>query len=99
MHWQDVLEPSETPHDELCSSSWYDEHLEMASTFSQHGLCLYASKAMRSPSSLRYENPVYLAQEMLSASTCSMALGKLLSQKNTLSVTCGQRGFQKKASR
>ncbi|CAA6664322.1 unnamed protein product [Spirodela intermedia] len=95
----DVLELSETPHDELCSSSWYDEHLEMASTFSQHGLCLYASKAMRPPSTLRHENALHLAQEMLAANTCSMALGKRLSLKNTLSVTCGQRGFQRKASR
>ncbi|CAA7400890.1 unnamed protein product [Spirodela intermedia] len=82
----DVLELSETPHDELCSSSWYDEHLEMASTFSQHGLCLYASKAMRSPSTLRHENPLHLAQEMLAANTCSMALGKRLSLKNTLKL-------------
>uniref|UniRef100_A0A1D1Y003 ATPase family AAA domain-containing protein 5 n=1 Tax=Anthurium amnicola TaxID=1678845 RepID=A0A1D1Y003_9ARAE len=96
----DFLEPSTISFDEPCSSSWCDEHLKMASTFSQHGLCFYASKAATGQSNWDYENPVHLAREMLAASTSSMALGKLLTQKHMATNNlCRQRGSQTQPSK
>ncbi|XP_078440940.1 P-loop containing nucleoside triphosphate hydrolases superfamily protein isoform X2 [Wolffia australiana] len=95
----DVLDSTETPPDDPCSSSFYDEHLEMASTFAQHGLCFYAKKTVTPSSILCYESPLHLGQEMLAASTCSMAVGKLLSLKKVISVVLKERGFQQKAFR
>ena len=93
------MEPSEIPHDEPCSSAWYDEHLKMSSIFSQHGLSLYASKAVTSSSNFCYESSFHLAHEMLAASTRSVALGKLLSHKYNTNFVHKQRKIQKKTSR
>ncbi|XP_008802093.2 uncharacterized protein LOC103716027 [Phoenix dactylifera] len=81
----DILEPSLTPCVEPDASSWYDQQLEMGSTYAQHGLCFHASRCLSLGSELGFENTVDLAQEMLASSTNVMALGKLLAQGNVTS--------------
>ncbi|MQL86296.1 hypothetical protein Taro_018826 [Colocasia esculenta] len=96
----DILEPSAFSFDEPCSSSWRDEHLVIASTLAQHGLCFYANKAAIKQSNLGYEVPVFLSLEMLAASISSMAFGKLLSQKKTIIDNLHtERGFHVESSK
>lgn len=75
---QDNLEPTSAPCVEPDSFSWYDEQVEMGSTFAQHGLCFYAVKFDAVGSCLGCNDTSDLAQEMLASSTGSTALGKLL---------------------
>lgn len=78
---QDVLEPSMVPCVEPDSFSWYDEQLEMTSTFAQHGFCLFSERIAAIGMKLGYENKVDLAQEMLVCSASTMAQGKLAAQE------------------
>lgn len=79
---QDILEPSLTPSVEPDASSWYDQQLEMGSTYAQHGFCYYTSRCLSLGSEVGFQNTVDLAKEMLASSTNVMALGKLLTQGN-----------------
>lgn len=74
----DTFDPTSAPCVEPASFSWYDEQVEMGSTFAQHGLCFYRMKFDAVGSCLGYNNTSDLAQEMLASSTCSTALGMLL---------------------
>ncbi|KAJ6798913.1 Uncharacterized protein M6B38_212620 [Iris pallida] len=78
--FHDMLDPSITHCVEPDDFSWYEEQYEIGSTYAQHGLCFYSVKCAAIGSSLGHENTVDLAQEMLSSSTNTMALGKLLSK-------------------
>lgn len=84
----DALEPSMVPCVEPDYAHWYDEQLEMTSTFAEHGLCLYARKSASIGLNLGYENKVDLAQEMLACSTSSMAQGKLVTQEMRTQRPC-----------
>ncbi|KAI0498817.1 hypothetical protein KFK09_019712 [Dendrobium nobile] len=79
----DNFEPTSTHCVEPDSFSWYDEQVEMGSTFAQHGLCFYAMKFAAAGSCLGCKNTSDLAQEILAASTGSTSLGKLLSQESS----------------
>lgn len=80
---QDNFEPTSTHCVEPDSFSWYDEQVEMGSTFAQHGLCFYTMKFAAAGSCLGCKNTSDLAQEILAASTGSTSLGKLLSQESS----------------
>ncbi|XP_077250105.1 P-loop containing nucleoside triphosphate hydrolases superfamily protein isoform X2 [Tasmannia lanceolata] len=80
----DSLEPSMVPYVEPDATCWYDEQLEMTSTFAQHGLCFYTKKTATMGLNLGCENKVDLAQEMLACSTNTTALGKLVAQEMSM---------------
>eukprot|EP00268_Persea_americana_P056580 TRINITY_DN6691_c0_g1_i9.p1 TRINITY_DN6691_c0_g1~~TRINITY_DN6691_c0_g1_i9.p1 ORF type:complete len:1428 (+),score=321.23 TRINITY_DN6691_c0_g1_i9:161-4285(+) len=77
----DILEPSMVPCVGPDSFSWYDEQLEMTSTFAQHGFGLFSERIAAIGMKLGHENKVDLAQEMLVCSTSTMAQGKLATQE------------------
>lgn len=68
--------PCETSH----SLSWYDDQLKMASTISEHGMCLYAKHLDAASTNMVSAGRVDLAWEMLASTTYTMALGKLVNQ-------------------
>ncbi|KAL8133734.1 hypothetical protein AgCh_008972 [Apium graveolens] len=76
----DYLEPSMFPCETSHSLSWYDDQLKMASTISEHGMCLYAKNLDAASTNMVSAGRVDLAWEMLASSTYTMALGKLVSQ-------------------
>lgn len=75
---QDYLKPSMISNEKSHSYSWHDDQLQMASTFAQHGFCLYAKRSFAAGSNARVD----LASEMLAASTNGISLGKLVNQNN-----------------
>lgn len=80
----DALEPSRTPCVEPDAFSWYEEQFEMGSTYAQHGLCFHTNECSKIGSNLGCENTLNLAQEMLTSSKSTMALGKLLIHGDSL---------------
>nr|XP_043626638.1 uncharacterized protein LOC122598097 [Erigeron canadensis] len=72
----DYLKPSMVSNEKSHSYSWHDDQLQMASTFAQHGFCLYAKRSVASVANGRVD----LAWEMLAASTNAISLGKLISR-------------------
>ncbi|KAK1386884.1 putative P-loop containing nucleoside triphosphate hydrolases superfamily protein [Heracleum sosnowskyi] len=76
----DYLEPSIFPCETSHSLSWYDDQLDMVSTISEHGMCLYAKHLDAASTNMVSAGRVDLAWEMLASTTNTMALGKLVSQ-------------------
>lgn len=70
------------------SFCWYDEQLEMTSTFAQHGFCLFSERIAATGLKLGHESTVDLAQEMLACSTSTMAQGKLATQMSMIPDSC-----------
>lgn len=78
---QDHLEQSLLPCHEPESRGWYDDQLEMCSTFAQHGFCFHAKKASFMEPSFGCQLKVDIAHEMLACSTSTMAMGKLITHE------------------
>ena len=68
--------PCENSH----SLGWYDDHLKMVSTISEHGMCLYAKDIDAARTNMFSTGRVDLTWEMLASSRNTMALGKLVNQ-------------------
>ncbi|KAM7507737.1 hypothetical protein LguiA_018190 [Lonicera macranthoides] len=77
----DSLEPSMVPCEKSHSFSWCEDQLQMTSTMAQHGMCLYAKEISVVGSNIDSLSRVDLAWEMLTSSTNTMALGKLVNQE------------------
>ena len=77
---QDSLEPSMVPFEKSHSFSWFDDQMCMTSTIAQHGICFYAKEIAVVGSNVGSVNRMDLVSEMLTSSTNTMALGKLISQ-------------------
>lgn len=78
---QDLLEPPLVPYTEPYSFSWYDKHLEMSTTIAQHGFCLFANESIaKGTNSGLKVNRVNLSSEILSSSTNTTLVGKLITQ-------------------
>ncbi|KAK8552276.1 hypothetical protein V6N12_040881 [Hibiscus sabdariffa] len=75
---QDSLEMLMMPSENSVSVTWCDEQLQMATTISKHGFCLYAKEIDSIVSILGFEHRVDFGQETLAPSTITMALGRLL---------------------
>lgn len=75
---QDLLESSASLQNKAHSHRWYDDQLQITSTFSQHGTCFYAKESAALELNRSCSNPVDLALEMLLSTTDTMSLGKLL---------------------
>ncbi|CAK9154618.1 unnamed protein product [Ilex paraguariensis] len=76
----DYLETSVITSENSHSFGWHDDQLQMASTIAQHGICFYSKKIAALGSNMEYTSTVDLGWEMLTSSTSTMALGKLVSQ-------------------
>ncbi|KAK1416701.1 hypothetical protein QVD17_25817 [Tagetes erecta] len=81
----DNLKPSMISYEKSHSYSWHDDQLQMASTFAQHGFCVFAKKSFTSGS----HDKMNLAWEMLAASTNAISLGKLINQNNHMVKSLG----------
>ncbi|GFY85345.1 P-loop containing nucleoside triphosphate hydrolases superfamily protein [Actinidia rufa] len=77
---RDSLEPSMVPFEKSHSFSWFDDQVCMTSTIAQHGICFYAKEIAVVGSNVGSVNRMDLVSEMLTSSTNTMALGKLISQ-------------------
>ncbi|KAL5704326.1 hypothetical protein ACHQM5_022770 [Ranunculus cassubicifolius] len=81
----ELLEPPLVPYREPYSFSWYEDHLEMSSTIAQHGFCLFTNESIAKGSDSGFEvNRLNLSSEILTSSTNTTLLGKLITQ-NTIS--------------
>ncbi|PWA92896.1 P-loop containing nucleoside triphosphate hydrolases superfamily protein [Artemisia annua] len=86
----DYIKPSMFSSEKSQSSSWHDDQLQIASTFAQHGFCLYAKKCV----SAGINGRVDLVSEMLAASTNAASLGKLINQNDKLVKSIGNKKLQ-----
>lgn len=78
---QDHLEQSLLPCHEPESIGWYDDQVEMCSTFAQHGFCFFAKNTSFMEPSFGCQVKVDIAREMLACSTSTMAIGKLITHE------------------
>ncbi|WVZ56353.1 hypothetical protein U9M48_006901 [Paspalum notatum var. saurae] len=69
----DMPSPSSTPCTEPDDFSWYSNHVEMASVYAQHALCIFSRKSQDLDG-----GSVDLSQELLFGSTASMPFGKII---------------------
>lgn len=76
-------------YDKSHSYSWHDDQLQMASTFAQHGFCVFAKRSF----SLVSNDKMDLALEMLAAST-NTSLGKFVNQNNNMIKSLGSKKLQ-----
>ncbi|XP_076882550.1 uncharacterized protein LOC143531045 [Bidens hawaiensis] len=83
----DNLKPSMISYDKSHSYSWHDDQLQMASTFAQHGFCVFAKRSF----SLVSNDKMDLALEMLAASTNASSLGKFVNQNNNMIKSLGSK--------
>ncbi|KAL5992900.1 hypothetical protein ACLOJK_013819 [Asimina triloba] len=81
----DSLDAVAVPSVEPAAVCWYDEQVEMTSTFAQHGFCFYAKKTAAVASNLGHKNQLDLSLEMLTTSNNIMALGKLVRKETSKS--------------
>ncbi|KAI7738510.1 hypothetical protein M8C21_000214 [Ambrosia artemisiifolia] len=86
----DNLKPSMISHEKSHSYSWHDDQLQMASTFAQHGFCVFAKRSFASGSNDKMD----LAWEMLAASTNAVSLGKFINQNNSMIKSLGNKKLQ-----
>ncbi|KAI3774938.1 hypothetical protein L1987_49502 [Smallanthus sonchifolius] len=86
----DNLKPSMISYEKSHSYSWHDDQLQMASTFAQHGFCLFAKRSFASGSNDKMD----LAWEMLAASTNAISLGKLINQNSNMIKSLGNQKTQ-----
>ncbi|XP_042517517.1 uncharacterized protein LOC122091570 [Macadamia integrifolia] len=88
----DSLEASMVPCVEPDSFCWYHDQVEMASITAQHGLGFYEKESAAKALNLGSRNRVDLAWEMLTSTTNTTAMGKLITQDmNTSQTSCGRR--------
>ncbi|KAL8189226.1 hypothetical protein R6Q57_028792 [Mikania cordata] len=87
----DNLKPSMISYEKSHSHSWHDDQLQMASTFAQHGFCVFAKRSFASGSNDKMD----LAWEMLAASTNAISLGKLICQNNNMIKSLGNQKLQR----
>ncbi|CAM8942756.1 unnamed protein product [Rhodiola kirilowii] len=86
----DSAEPSTIPHDESDVFQWYNEQLHMTSTFSDHGLSLYAKDVIAAVSNMDQTCLVDSAQELLTNSTDMIMLQKAVAQGAGIHKLCPQ---------
>nr|GEV00534.1 P-loop containing nucleoside triphosphate hydrolases superfamily protein [Tanacetum cinerariifolium] len=86
----DYVKPSMFSSEKSQSSSWHDDQLQIASTFAQHGFCLYAKKCVSAGLNCRVD----LVSQMLAASTNSASLGKLVNQNTKFVKSLGNKKLQ-----
>ncbi|XP_076923492.1 uncharacterized protein LOC143585616 [Bidens hawaiensis] len=74
-------------YDKSHSYSWHDDQLQMASTFAQHGFCVFAKRSF----DLLSNDKMDLALEMLASSNNAVSLGKFINQNNNMIKSLGSK--------